>query len=93
MLLMVGKGIRRVICHVIHTYAKQNNKYMANYNNCLESIFLMYLDGSNSYRQGMSQKLVKKLYKFDEDFIKNSNETSSKGYIFEVDVEYPKRFI
>ena len=50
MLLMVGKGIRRVICHVIHTYAKQNNKYMANYNNCLESIFLMYLDGSNSYR-------------------------------------------
>ena len=41
----------------------------------------------------MSQKLVKKLYKFDEDFRKNFNETSSKGYIFEVDVEYPKRFI
>ena len=31
-LLMVGKGIRGEICHVIHRYAKENNKYMENYN-------------------------------------------------------------
>ena len=28
--------------------------------------------------------------KIDEGFIKNSNEDSDKGYILEVDVEYPK---
>ena len=28
--------------------------------------------------------------KFDEDFIKNYDEDSNKGYILEVDVEYPK---
>ena len=31
MLLMVEKGIRGRICHVIHRYAKANNKYMKNY--------------------------------------------------------------
>ena len=50
----------------------------------------------------MSQKLpvngfkwIKKLSKFNEhsyaeDFIKNYNKTSNKGYILEEDVEYPK---
>ena len=45
----------------------------------------------------MSQKLpvndfkfVKKVSKIDEDFIKNYDEDSDKGYILEVDVEYPK---
>ena len=28
--------------------------------------------------------------KVNEDFIKNYDEDSDKGYIFEVDVEYPK---
>ena len=28
MLLMVVKGIRGGICHVIHRYAKDNNKYI-----------------------------------------------------------------
>ena len=30
------------------------------------------------------------LSKIDEDFIKNYNKDSDKGYILEVDVEYPK---
>ena len=29
--------------------------------------------------------------KKDEDFIKNYDEDSDKGYILEVDVEYPKK--
>ena len=33
----------------------------------------------------------KNISKFDEDFIKNYDEDSSKGYILEVDVIYPKK--
>ena len=32
----------------------------------------------------------KNISRFDKDFIKNYDEDSNKGYIFEVDVEYPK---
>ena len=32
----------------------------------------------------------KYIFKFNEDFIKNYDEDSDKGYVFEVDVEYPK---
>ena len=32
----------------------------------------------------------KDVSKFDEEFIKNYDEDSNKGYIFEVDIEYPK---
>ena len=45
----------------------------------------------------MSQKLpvdgfkwVKKLSKFNENFIKKYDENSNKGYFLEVDLEYPK---
>ena len=45
----------------------------------------------------MSQKLPvsdfkwkKNILKFNEEFIKNYDEDSDKGYIIEVDVKYPK---
>ena len=47
----------------------------------------------------MSQKLPvnvfkwvkqKKLSKFNEDFIRNYDENSNKGYFLEVDIDYPK---
>ena len=34
--------------------------------------------------------MEKNMFKFNESFIKNYDEDSDKGYIFEVDVEYPK---
>ena len=46
----------------------------------------------------MSQKLpvnvfewVEELSQFKEDFIKNHDEDSNKGYFLEVDVEYPTK--
>ena len=97
MLLMVEEGIRGGICHLIHRYAKANNKYMKNYNKNKESSYIQYLDAGNLYGWAMSQKLpvngfkwVKNTSKIDEKFIKNYDEDSDKGYIFEVDVKYPR---
>ena len=46
----------------------------------------------------MSQKLlvnnfkwVEDISRINEEFIKNYNENSNKGYILEVDVKYPKK--
>ena len=97
MLLMVEEGIRGGMCHVVHRYAKVNNKYMKNYDEKKESSYTQYLDANNLYGWAMSQKLPvsgfkwkKNMPKFTEEFIKNYDEDSGKGYILEVDVEYPK---
>ena len=94
---MVEKGIRGRICHAIHRYPKANNKYIKNYEKNEEYSFLEYLDANNLYGWAMSQKLpvngfkfVRKVSKIDEDFIKNYDEDTDKGYILEVDVEYLK---
>ena len=89
MLLRVEAGIRRCV--------KMNNKYMKNYDKNEESSFLEYLDENSLYGWAMSQPLpadgfdwVKNLSKTDEGFIKNYDEDSDKGYIFDVDIEYPR---
>ena len=70
---------------------------MKNYNKDKEESFLQYLDANNLYDWTMSQKLpvsgfkwTKNMLKFNEEFIKNYDEDCDKGYILEVDVEYPK---
>ena len=94
MLLMIEKGIRVGVCHAIHRYAKANNKYMINHDKNKESSYIAYLDANNLYGWAMFQKLpvngfiwVKNVSKIDEDFMKNYDEDSDKGYILEVDVE------
>ena len=96
MLSMVEKVIRGGICQAIHRYAKANNKYMKNYDKDISS-YLMYLDSNNLYGWAMSQKLpvngfkwVKNLSRFNEIFIRNYDENSDKGYLVEVDIDYPK---
>ena len=97
MLLMVEKGIRGGICHVMHGYEKANNKYMKNYNKDEEESFLVYLDANNLYGSAMFQKLPvngfkrkKNMLKFNEKSIRNHDEDIDKEYILEVDLEYPK---
>ena len=92
---MVEKRIRGGICHTIHRYSKGNNKYMKNYDKNKESSYIQYLDANNLYGWATSQmpvdgfKWKNNILKFNEEFIKY-DEDSDKGYILEVDVEYPK---
>ena len=57
MLLMVEKGIRGGICHVILLYAKANDKYTKDYDTNKEPSDLKYWDVNDLYGWAMWQKL------------------------------------
>ena len=97
MLIMFEEGNRGGMCQETYRYAKANNKYIKNYDKNKESVFSKYLDANNLYGYPMCKKLPVSDFKwaddlsiFTEDFIKNYDENSDKGYIFEVDLKYPK---
>ena len=100
MLLMIEEGIRGGICHDVNRYAKANNIYMKEYDQSKESSYIQYLDASNLYGAAMSEKLpitgfkwVSDISGIDEKFMKSYNKKNSgKGYILEVDVDYPAKF-
>ena len=56
MLLMYEKGIRGGICDAVYRYAKANNKYMSNYDENEESVFLEFVDANNLYGYPMCEK-------------------------------------
>ena len=98
MLLMIEEGIRGSICHAVHRYAKANNIYMKEYDQIKESSYIQYLDANNLYGAAMSEKLPMNGFKWvsdilviDEKFVKSYNKNSNKGYILEVDVDYPTK--
>ena len=72
---------------------------MKNYNKNIESSYIEYLEANNLYGWAMSQKLPvndlksvkKELSKFNDDFIKNYDENSIKGYFLGVDIDYLKK--
>ena len=99
MLLMIEEGIRGGICHTVHRYAKANNKYMKNYDKSKEFSYIQYLDANNLYGAAMSEKLpinglkwVNDISGINKKFVKSyDNKNSDKGYILEVDVDYPSK--
>ena len=99
MLLMIEEGIRGGICHAVHRYAKANNRYMKDYDESKESSYIQYLDANNLYGAAMSEKLpingfkwVNDISGINEKFVKSyDKKNSDKGYILEVDVDYPSR--
>ena len=103
MLMMFEQGIRGGITHISKRYAEANNKYMKNYNPGKESSYIQYLDANNLYGWAMSQQLPTHGFKWMKNITKESlmeilekaNHSMSnlgrKGYIFEVDLEYPEQ--
>ena len=98
MLLMFEKGIRGGITQAVHRYAKANNKYMGDlYNPEEESSYLQYLDANNLYGWAMSQVLPTGGFKWEKDIERFTTKkianlvkrNGRKGYLLEVDVEYP----
>ena len=98
MLLMVEEGIRGGICHAVQRYAHANNKYMNDYGKKKKSSYIQYLDADNLYGKAMTEKLPVRAFKWmediskiDEGFVKVYNKNDNKGYILDVDVDYPSK--
>ena len=102
MLMMFERGIRGGITHISKRYAEANNKYMKNYDTKKESTFIQYLDANNLYGWAMTQNLPTHGFNWMKNITKENvmeildKENHSminkgkKGYIFEVDLEYPE---
>ena len=98
MLLMVEEGIKGGICHAVQRYAHANNKYMKDYDKKKKSSYIQYLDANNLYGKAMTEKLpvrgfkwVNDISEIDENFVKVYNKNDNKGYILDVDVDYPNK--
>ena len=98
MLMMFEKGIRGGISHISKRYAEANNKYMDNYDFSKPTTYIQYLDANNLYGWAMSQSLPTHGFKWMKDLTvdtvidlldKKRNPEVKKGYIFEVDLDYP----
>ena len=96
MLLLFEKGIRGGITQAVHKYATSNNKYRSDYDKNKQSNYLMYLDANSLYGTAMMKHLPISNFKwlkpdtFTEESIKNIDLCGKHGYLFEVDIKYPK---
>ncbi|XP_052799072.1 uncharacterized protein LOC128230668 [Mya arenaria] len=95
-ILFIEKGIRGGISQISNRYKKANNEYLNDYDPTKETSFLAYYYVNNLYGYSMSQQLPTGFFKFLEkeeiDTFEPEKipEDGSKGYIPEVDLEYPK---
>ena len=94
---MFERGIRGGITQAVKHYAKANNKYMLDYDSEQISKFLQYLHANNLYGSAMVQKLpthgfrwINKVEELTPEKIAKLVKKDHKGYILEVDVDYPK---
>ena len=69
-----------------------------NYDKSKESSYIQYLDANNLYGAAMSEKIpingfkwVNDISRINKKFIKSYYKNSDKGYILEVEVDYPSK--
>jgi len=95
MYLMFEKSIRGGLSQISKRYAKANNQDLPNYNPNELLSWILYLDANNLYGGAMSAHLPYQNFKWNNnkwnatDILALDNE-GKKGYLFEVDLHYPK---
>ena len=76
--------------------AKANNPMVEGYDSEKPNTWIMYLDANDLYGHAMSQPLPTGGFRWPDgkeinDFdVQNVSDNSKKGYILQVDLEYPK---
>ena len=75
-------------------YVKANNKHLEDYDENLESNYLLYIDANNLYGLAMCQYLPYSDIKLNNDILFddgiNTSDDSDIGYMVEVDLSFPK---
>jgi hypothetical protein len=96
MYLFIEEGLCGGISMISNRFSKANNPYVPDYDPDEDSSYIMYLDANNLYGWAMSQPLPTGEFDWlNEEEISNLDITqipddSDEGYIFEVDLKYPK---
>ena len=92
MYLFIEIGLRGGVSYIAKRHAKENNKYMRDYDPKKPSTFINYLDMNNLYGWATSEYLpygrlewLKNIDKFDVISISDKSEA---GYILEVELKY-----
>ena len=89
--LFIEKGMRGGISMVSKRHAKANNPYTADYDSKITNNYIMYYDANNLYGWAMSQPLPYSGFKWYDMTDKSKfKKPKDKGWILEVDLEYPK---
>ena len=95
MLMFFERGIRGGMTHISKRYAEANNHYMENFDDTKPETYIQYLDANNLYGWAMSQPLPTHGFKWVKNITKEKvfkiiRDGGSRGYVFEVDLDYPK---
>jgi hypothetical protein len=94
--LFVESGIRGGLSQISKRYAKANNEYIPEtYNKNAIDEYIIYLDANNLYGGGMSSYLPQGNFRWntetwDDKKILALKKDASTGYLFSVDIHYPK---
>ena len=93
--LFIERGMRGSISRVSKRCAKANNPLVERYNPEKPTNYITYLDANNLYGWAMSLTLPKKSFHWKrvmptEEQIMKMKPNSKKGWILEVDLEYPE---
>ena len=86
-------SVRGGVSYISKRYSKASNKYLKSYDPKQKWKHIIYLGANNLYRYAMSKFLPTGGFKWIEpkEFDMNKyTKNSTKGYVLEVDLEYPK---
>ena len=94
MYLFIERGTRGGISMVSKRYAKANSPYVKEHDPSKPTTYIQYLDANNLYGWAMSKALPKGGFKWlrvmpTEMQILSKKENVKRGWILEVDLEYP----